>query len=199
MDCGSAWCPVCTAKVCGLRANVGDGLCGHCRVRIETGRDAIKLERDAIQTIHPDAFRAVTEQWMPPLEMDVRLYDMHKSIVEALRWTPPIAPHETLEVIMTYIYMDGTDGARKVDGPQGFAASAFCIVHELVSGVVRFGGFSGTIVDLEEGGKWYVGATKASNGTAEVQASIMASLWVLQSQFRAVTLCYDAQYAETIA
>ena len=27
----------------------------------------------------------------------------------------------------------------------------------------------------------------------------MASLWILQSQFRAVTLCYDAQYAENIA
>ena len=54
-------------------------------------------------------------------------------------------------------------------------------------------------MDLEVGGNWYVGATKASNGAAEVQASIMASLWVLQSEFRAVTLCFDAQYAENIA
>lgn len=131
--------------------------------------------------------------------MDVRLYDSHKSTVEALRWAPPIVAHEVAEVIMTYIYMDGTDGARKVDGPQGRAASAFCAIHELVSGAVRFGGFSGTVVDLEVGGDWYRGATKASNRTAEVQASIMASFWVLQSEFRADTLCYDAEYAENIA
>ena len=36
-------------------------------------------------------------------------------------------------------------------------------------------------------------------GTAEVQASIMASLWILQSPYRNFTLCYDAQYVETIA
>ena len=59
--------------------------------------------------------------------MDVRLYNMHRSTKEALWWAPVLDPLEVEEVEMSYVYMGGTDGARKVDGPQGPAASFFFV------------------------------------------------------------------------
>ena len=45
----------------------------------------------------------------------------------------------------------------------------------------------------------FVGAGKHTNGVAEVQASLFASLWALQSGLSNFRYCYDAMYAESVA
>ena len=83
--------------------------------------------------------------------------------------------------------------------PDGPAAAGFCVIHQLQSSAMRFGGYSGSVVVTVEDSDVFIGAFKATNGTAEVQASVMASLCMLQSEVSRFTLCFDAQYAENVA
>ena len=82
---------------------------------------------------------------------------------------------------------------------QGPAAAGLCVIHEMLDGTLRYAGFAGTLMDLEPGGSAFVGAEKCTNGTAEIQASIQATLWALQSGYSRFRYCYDATYAEKAA
>ena len=81
----------------------------------------------------------------------------------------------------------------------GPAASGMCIVHEIDDESMRCGRYSGMTVDIDEQGPFYIGAEKHTDGVAELQASLTASMWALQSGLKAFKICYDATYAETVA
>ena len=97
---------------------------------------------------------------------------------------------------MTNVFIDGTDGVAQGMAQRGKAASALCVVHELDDGSFRFGGYAGMLMALSAVEDGYCGASRATNGTAELQASIAASLWMLQSGLTAFRYAYDATYAE---
>ena len=100
---------------------------------------------------------------------------------------------------MTNLFIDGTAGAMKGLSEKGPAAAGLCIIHDMLDGAQRYAGFAGTLMDMEPGGTAFVGAERGTNGTAEIQASIQASLWALQSGYSRFRYCYDATYAERAA
>lgn len=67
------------------------------------------------------------------------------------------------------------------------------------TGQLLFGGYAGAIVVTDPNSDGYIGASRHTNGEAELQASTMASLWMLQSGLTRFQYCYDATYANSMA
>ena len=82
---------------------------------------------------------------------------------------------------------------------KGPPASGMCVIHEMRDGSFRYAGYAFTIMTLTAGDPYFLAGARATNGSAEIHASIMASLWALQSGFRSFRYCFDATYAERAA
>ena len=108
-------------------------------------------------------------------------------------------PRLDSDVVVTHVYVDGTAGASVRGGSTGMAAAGFCVFHEYADGTSGFHGFDGALVATSRDQSFYLGAEHNTNGTAELMATGMASLWMLQSGFKNFCLGYDAVYAEKVA
>ena len=87
---------------------------------------------------------------MPDLEASCRLLDMHPMSQAALQCIPRVNKYvaysdkevyAALEdagnpIIMSNVYIDGTNGATKGRSCRGPAASGMCVVHELANGAL---------------------------------------------------------------
>ena len=102
-------------------------------------------------------------------------------------------------MVVTHVYVDGTAGATVRGGPTCCAVAGFCVFHEYADGSSGFVGFDGVPIATERTQPFYLGAERYTNGTAELTATGMASLWMLQSGFKNFCLGYDAVYAEKVA
>ena len=107
--------------------------------------------------------------------------------------------HAADVVVDTVIYLDGTVGATKGLKVVGPAACGFCILHTTEQGEQVFGGYNGAIVPTNVDHPMFLGATKQTNGTVELSATALATMWCLQSGRSRCTLYYDAEYAELMA
>lgn len=95
LDCGNrhseiasdeCMCGTCGLRICHLRST-HDGLCRHCTERVVQGVEPVTLENDSIPTVCPSVIEALCRQWVPCLEMDVRLIDLHWCTKAALAMT----------------------------------------------------------------------------------------------------------------
>ena len=77
---------------------------------------------------------------MPALEMDFRLVDLLDNSKAAISITGPFTPGEEELVVMSNLFIDGTDGAMKGLPEKGPPASGMCVIHEMRDGSFRYAG-----------------------------------------------------------
>ena len=90
------------------------------------------------------------------------------------------------------IYVDGTGGTEH--GPAAWGMACFLVdIHHnhLLLGCI------GGRVQLDPDQPDYIGATKATVGTAELSARVWASMWALTNNAREVEVGFDSSYAAT--
>ena len=129
---GTSSCVTCGLRLCPVEKAPKE-MCNHCGARVASERPPVEVSQHVVDTIHPEAYDAVTTRWLPALETDTRLVDLHASTREALQWMPLIELFEVQDVIMTFVYLDGTHGAQHDDKPAGPAAAGFCAIHQLAN------------------------------------------------------------------
>ena len=71
--------------------------------------------------------------------------------------------------------------------------------EEYTDGSCRFLGYDGCVIACHQNDPLYLGADKGTNGTAEITATGLATLWMLQSKRDRFHVGYDARYAEAMA
>ena len=115
LDCGQSHpapksndrveCYVCGLQLCCLQDSRSTGRCQHCAKRQLAAREPIDVNMNVINTIHPDAYRAIKNTWLPPLETDLRLVDLHWSTIAALKYVTPISKAGLSDVVMSVVYI----------------------------------------------------------------------------------------------
>ena len=95
LHCGMLKCPDNTAI-----------LCSHCTYRVAHGLSRVSSAHDTIPTVEPRAVQQLTTRWMPDLELDFRLLDLHCSTQAELWITEPLRAGEEWMICMTNLFID---------------------------------------------------------------------------------------------
>ena len=127
------------------------------------------------------------------------LENVHQATWEAMTSMQVGPPPRHNDVRTVHVYVDGTAGATVDGSRKGEAAAGFCVFYELCDGKCTFGGFDGCVIATDQAHNMFFGATVATNGTAEVTATLLATLWMLQSGYHSFHLGFDSKYADAVA
>ena len=133
-------------------------------------------------------FEELVETWFPPLCQQWKHITLQKSTREAMRYTP----RKSLPLIRIDLYCDGS----------GFGAApyGFSVIEHYIDDTIGIAGAFGANVSVDNAERDFIGTNCRTNGTSELTAITIATLWALQRRADVpMTIWYDAMYANEVA